>query len=74
MRCASPSVAAIRSWRELQRMSVQPRSSGARLVIIAPGFTFLSVRGVSSCSSLGWRTGWPDLYLGGGIPDDIIHD
>jgi len=22
-------------------------------------------RGVSSCSSLGWPAGWPDLYLGG---------
>ena len=33
----------------------------------------LGTRGVSSCSSLGWSAGWPDLYWGGGrIPDDIM--
>jgi len=31
-------------------------------------------RGVSSCSSLGWPAGLPDLRLGARIPDDIMHD
>ena len=32
-------------------------------------------RDVSSCSTLRWPVGWPDLYLGGArISNDMIHD